>query len=140
MAALTQDLDTQRRDGYTRSLPVAANAVLFAGAIACLNASDLLTPGVTGLNLRAVGRVNATTRGTAVAGEVYCEVDRGIFKFNNSSAADLIALRDVGLTCYIVDDNTVAKTTATNTRSIAGRIFDVDATGVWVEIGKIGTA
>ncbi len=59
---------------------------------------------------------------------------RGCFRFANSAAADLIALADIGADCYVVDDQTVAKTSASNTRSIAGKVRDVDAAGVWVEI------
>jgi hypothetical protein len=40
----------------------------------------------------------------------------------------------IGNDCYIVDDQTVAKTNGTATRSIAGKIRAVDAQGVWVEI------
>jgi hypothetical protein len=42
-------------------------------------------------------------------------------------------LADVGKQCYLVDDQTVAKTDGTNTRSPAGFVRDVDADGVWVE-------
>lgn len=42
---------------------------------------------------------------------------------------------DIGSDCYIVDDQTVAKTNGTNTRSVAGKIMDVDAQGVWVRSG-----
>ena len=61
-------------------------------------------------------------------------VRRGVFQFQNSSAGDLIALANLGADCYIVDDQTVALTNGTNTRSVAGKIRDVDAGGVWVEI------
>ena len=42
----------------------------------------------------------------------------------------------MGSDCYIVDDQTVAKTNGTNTRSVAGKIIAVDADGVWVKIGQ----
>ena len=54
------------------------------------------------------------------------------FKFANL-AADLVTQADIGKTCYIADDQTVAKTNGTNTRSVAGKVFDVDADGVWVD-------
>ena len=38
-------------------------------------------------------------------------------------------------TAYIVDDQTVAKTNGSSTRSAAGTIVDVDAQGVWVRVG-----
>ena len=49
---------------------------------------------------------------------------------------DLIAQADAGSDCYIVDDQTVAKTSGTNTRSRAGIVLAVDADGgVWVQVG-----
>jgi hypothetical protein len=48
----------------------------------------------------------------------------------------LITRAEIGDDCYIVDDSTVAKTNpGGNTRSVAGKIVDVDAKGVWVRIG-----
>jgi hypothetical protein len=56
--------------------------------------------------------------------------------FQNSTAGDLIAQADVGTDCYIVDDQTVAKTSGTNTRSVAGKVQEVDAAlGVRVKVG-----
>ena len=40
---------------------------------------------------------------------------------------------DLGKTCYIVDDETVAKTDGTATRSAAGKVVGLDSDGVWVE-------
>ena len=51
----------------------------------------------------------------------------------NSAAADQITAADIGNDCYGVDDQTVAKTNGANTRSVAGKIYDVDAQGVWVK-------
>jgi len=62
-------------------------------------------------------------------------VRTGVFRFANSAGADEIALADVGADAWIVDDQTVAKTDGTASRSKAGRIMDVDAHGVWVSIG-----
>jgi hypothetical protein len=60
---------------------------------------------------------------------------RGCFQFANSAAADLIAKSDIGATCYIADDQTVAKTDNSAARKAAGKVIDVDAGGVWVEVG-----
>ena len=40
---------------------------------------------------------------------------------------------DLGKSCYIVDDQTVAKTSGGATRSLAGKVVGVDVDGVWVE-------
>jgi hypothetical protein len=44
-------------------------------------------------------------------------------------------LAEVGAVCYLVDDETVAKTSGTNTRSRAGYVVDVETAGVWVLMG-----
>jgi hypothetical protein len=51
----------------------------------------------------------------------------------NSAAADLIAKADIGASCYVVDDQTVAKTNGGGARPRAGKVFDVDEYGVWVD-------
>jgi hypothetical protein len=58
---------------------------------------------------------------------------KGVFRFKNSGA-DPIDRSHIEGTAYIVDDETVAATNGTNTRSAAGKIVDLDAAGVWVEI------
>jgi len=67
------------------------------------------------------------------------EFREGVFRYANSAAADLIATADIGAVCYIVDDQTVAKTNGTNTRSPAGAVVDVDAIGVWVRFDEVLT-
>jgi hypothetical protein len=135
MAALTADRNTPSRAGKDFSFPVAATTKIYAGAIVCVNASSLATKGVTGTGLKTVGVAQALADNSAgLASAINVDVRRGVFRFANSSAGDAIALADVGATCYVVDDQTVAKTDGTGTRSAAGTIRSVDADGVWVEI------
>lgn len=68
------------------------------------------------------------------AGAKGVDFSLGSFRFENSAAADAITLADIGSVAYAVDDQTVARTSATNTRSPAGVIDDVDEYGVWVRI------
>lgn len=133
MAALTADRDTPRRDARDFDLPMAANAEIFAGAIVCLNSSNVAVKGSTATGLKAVGRAETYAKNGAVAGATLVKVRRGTFRFNNSASGDAIALGDYGATVYIVDDNTVAKTDGSGTRSAAGVVRSVDALGVWVE-------
>lgn len=133
--ALTKDRNTPRRDGKQFNDPVAANAKIFAGSLVCLDASGNAVPGSTSTTLKARGLAQDQADNTGgAAGDLRIETRRGIFQFANSAAADQIARADIGAQCYIVDDQTVAKTSATNTRSVAGVIRDVDSAGVWVEI------
>lgn len=133
MAALTQARSTPERIGDVFGHPVKASTTIHQGSLVVLDAG-YAAPGRTALNLIAIGRAEESV--TAVsAGDASARVKRGVFKFANSASADLIAQADVGADCYIVDDQTVAKTNGSSTRSRAGKIVAVDADGVWVQIG-----
>ena len=135
MTALTKDRNTVRRDGVQFSDPVAATTRIFAGSLVCLNASGYAVPGATSTTLKARGVAQEQVDNSAgAAGDLAIETRRGVFPFANSTSTDEITRADIGATAYIVDDQTVAKTSATNTRSVAGVIRDVDSNGVWVEI------
>lgn len=135
MTALTQDRNTPRRDGVQFNDPVAASTRIFAGSLVCLNAAGNAVPGSTSTTLtaRGVAQEHVDNRDGA-AGARRIETRRGTFPFANSADTDEITRADIGAVAYIVDDQTVAKTHATNTRSEAGVIADVDDAGVWVTI------
>ena len=53
-----------------------------------------------------------------------------------NTGADLITQANVGSDCYIVDNQTVAATSGTGTRSRAGKVYAIDPSGtVWVQVG-----
>lgn len=135
MTALTQDRNTLRRDGLQFSDPVAASTRIYAGSLVCLNAAGNAVPGSTSdaLKARGVAQEHVDNRDGG-AGALRIETRRGTFQFANSAGADEITRADIGAVAYIVDDQTVAKTDATDTRSEAGIIADVDDAGVWVTI------
>ncbi len=131
--ALSTDRNTPMRDGRICSLPVAASAKIYAGALVARDANGDATPGATATGLLGIGRAEARADNSAgSAGDISVEVRTGVFRFDNSAGADQVTRADIGADCYIVDDATVAKTDGTGTRSVAGRVFDVDADGVWV--------
>ncbi|ACB34510.1 conserved hypothetical protein [Leptothrix cholodnii SP-6] len=134
MTATTTDRNTKARSGRQRVFGLAAAAVIPAGVIACLNAAGELVNGATSTTLKCVGvSMGNYNNATGAAGAVKGEVQNGVYgPFANSASTDLIALADVGSTCFIVDNQTVAKTNGTSTRSAAGVVFDVDTDGVWV--------
>ncbi len=134
MTALSADRNTPRRQGVELlELPAAAAKVFHAGALAALDAAGNATPGATATTLRGLGRVEAAVDNSAgAAGAKTVTIRRGCYRWANSAAGDAIAAADVGNNAYIVDDQTVAKTNGSSTRSVAGRITDVDADGVWV--------
>lgn len=134
MAALAKDRDTKERSGSKLSLPVAASVTCYAGGLAARDGNGRATPGATATTLRGVGRFAQQVTNGAVAGAVNVEIEKGIFRFDNSTSTDAITQANIGADCYIVDDQTVALTNGTNTRSVAGTIFDVDSQGVWVDM------
>lgn len=131
---LTSDRNTVRRDGVDFEYPVKAAAKIYAGSIACIStANGFAITGATATTLKAVGVAQELADNTAGAdGAIRVKVRRGVFRFANSASTDLITLADVGADCYVVDDQTVAKTSNTNARSVAGKVEDVDSSGVWV--------
>lgn len=138
MAALSADRNTPIRTAEDFEFPVAASTLIYAGSLVCINASGLATKGAVATTLKAVGiateRADNSAGAPGAAGAIRVKVRRGCFRFANSTAGDLIALADIGADCFIVDDQTVAKTNGGSTRSVAGKIRDVDADGVWVQI------
>lgn len=133
MAALTGNRSTPARDGKTFAIAAAAGVHAFAGALIALNAAGEATPGETALNLTGFGRaVREVDNTNGASGAAKVEIEKGCFRFENSTAADAISAAEIGETAFIVDDQTVAKTDGGGTRSPAGVIADVDSAGVWI--------
>lgn len=135
MTAITTERDTQRRLGAQGAYPVLAATKVLAGTLVALTAAGYAQGGATATTLKAVGVADLTADNTAGAsGDIKVETRRdGWFRFANSAAGDLITIADISNSCYIVDNQTVAKTDGAGTRSVAGKIRDVDAAGVWIE-------
>lgn len=138
MAALTEDRNTHRRDGDYIYMGVAAAKTIYAGSLVARDASGYATPGAVATTLLGQGRAEEQIDNSAgIDGALSVQVRKGVFKFGNSAAADAITIAEIGDYCYIVDDQTVAKTDGSGTRSTAGRIYQVDSDGVWVEFNHI---
>jgi len=135
MTAIATERDTQRRLGGQVAYPVLASTKVLAGTLVVLTAAGYAQGGAVATTLKAVGVANDTADNTAGAsGDIKVTVRRdGWFRFANSAAGDLITIADIGSSCYILDNQTVAKTDGTAARSVAGKVRDVDATGVWIE-------
>jgi hypothetical protein len=135
MAALTADRNTPKKDARLLGFPIAANAKIFAGALIAANATGFAAPGSTATTLTALGRAESSVDNTGGAdGAKTIQVTRqDAFKYANL-ATDLVTQAEIGKNCYIVDDQTVAKTNGTSTRSVAGKVLGVEADGVWVFI------
>jgi hypothetical protein len=135
MTALTQDRATESRLGDFVNDPVAAGKLIYAGSLVVLSATGYAEPGITATTVTARGRAEEQADNTGGAdGAITIKVRRGIFKFAND-AGDAVTRAMIGDDAYIVDDQTVAGTSGTNTRSVAGTIIDLDSDGVWVQVG-----
>lgn len=133
---LTADRNTVRREGEDFEFPVKGATKIYAGSIVAIDsANGYATKGAASTTLKAVGVAQALADNSGGAdGAINVKVRRGVYRFANSSAGDAITLAELNSDCYIVDDQTVAKTNGSGTRSVAGKVRDVDAAGVWVEI------
>src|SRR5689334_8351895 len=112
MPALAADRSTPRMDGPSRLLSYGAKGAtkVYAGALVVL-AAGLAKGGAAATGLVAVGRADRYVDNSAGAdGDLQVPVQTGIFRFDNSSAGDAIAIGDISADCYVVDDHTVAKT------------------------------
>ena len=133
--ALSADRQIKRREAVSFNDPVAANTKIYLGALVCTNSAGNAVPGSTSTTLKARGvATEQVDNSTGAAGDKSVSTRTGCYPFKNSAAGDQITRADIGNDCYIVDDETVAKTSGSSTRSIAGKIKDVDSAGVWVNI------
>lgn len=135
--AVDQTLDVQLKQ----------SAVVFNGGVV-VRTGGYGRAGFTGLGLVAIGFAdfegawpsvtgNASVDGGVLSnGKSAIRVRQGLGRLNNSTSTDQIAAADIGKLCFLVDDQTVAKTDGGGTRSIAGVIEEVDSQGVWVSIGE----
>ena len=99
-----------------------------------MNATGYLVPGSEATTLTYIGRADAHVDNSDGAdGDETCLVRRNkAFLFKNDDA-DPVDQSLVGQPCYILDDETVAGTDGTGTRSESGTVLAVESAGVWVE-------
>lgn len=138
MTATTIDRPTKFREGRILSLPVAATTKIPAGVIVGVTTSGWAVNGAATATNRTAGVARAMADNSGGAnGDVKVEVRRGVWgPFANSSAGDQITAADVLANCYVVDNQTVAKTDGSASRPVAGKVIEVDAAGgVWVDFG-----
>jgi diaminopimelate epimerase len=132
MAALTADRNTPHRDGTVFHDTVAADAVIFTGALCALDAGGDAVPATSGGNAaRGVAHHAADNTGGA-DGDIRVELRRGVYRFDNGAGGAALARADIGAVAYVVDDQTVGKTGT----AVAGVMVDIDDVGVWVDVGR----
>ncbi len=142
MAALTAEKDVlELASGFSQRMEdfgsgTFLSQAVYKGALMVYDPSaQTIEPGGVDTDLIALGRAEESATTAEIAAGKKPKIRSGIFAFENSSAGDAIANTDAGVTCYIVDDQTVAKTNGTNTRSAAGKIVKVAGGKVYVAVG-----
>ena len=131
---LTQDRMTAHRDGEVMPFAIGAGEEIFLGAQVTVNASGYLVPGAEATTLTYIGRAERHVDNTdgADGDETVLVRRKKAFLWKNSDA-DPVDQSMVGQPCYILDDETVAGTDGTGTRSESGTVLAVESAGVWVE-------
>lgn len=137
MSALTGPRNTQTMGAggvpVKTFYPVLTGVTIYEGSIVVIDSSGYAKPGVTGTGLVCVGIALGTVVNSGASGSVSVEIQQGVSCVGNGST---ITKSSVGALCYVVDDQTVS-TTASG-KSIAGTIYLVETSGVWVYMGLIG--
>jgi len=106
LTALTANYDAERKDGILVAYKVAADAVIFKGALVCLNADGYLIPAADAAGLKFAGvAYEKGDNADGDAGDVTVRVWKdGSFRVAKAAAAQA----DLGAAAYCLDDNTVA--------------------------------
>ncbi len=128
MSALTEDRGTLKKIPRLRTLEAAGT--IYAGALVAVNGDGKAVAASDASGLTVIGCAqNAAAVGENVTAEAGC------FAYEGSG----ITNADIGKTAYVSDDQTVSLGAGTNS-VVAGVVYDVDAEGVWIVIGKISAA
>ena len=128
---LSNDRNTPRREGEMLSDPVAAAGVIYAGSLVVLGATGYAEAASTATGLKARGIAQQYVNNEGADGAEKIVTRRGVHRLGNDGSINRTHITG---TAYIVDDETVAATDGTSTRSAAGTIIDVDDDGVWVDL------
>lgn len=120
---------------------LAASTRVYQGSMVALNQAGNLVPASADASLHVVGvSEEEVDNSSGSAGDLSCTPRRGPFYFSNSSSTDAITDADIGRPCFVVDDNTVARTSNGGARPVAGIVEGVDGFGVAVSVGMPGVA
>lgn len=130
-----EDRTTPMMDGELIVVPVAAGARIFAGSIVCADKNGFAVPGSAAADLTYLGRAEEQVDNASGAnGDMAIPVRRKkAFLFGNSSGSDEITQSELGKTCFIEDDETVARSDGNGSRPACGIVLGIEDSGVWVE-------
>lgn len=115
-------------------IPVAAAKTIHQGGLVAVNTAGYAVPASASSSLKIVGVAAQTVdNSSGNAGDKTVNVERGTFRLANSATTDALTDADLFRDCYVVDDQTVARTSSSGTRPVAGRVVNVGSDGVWIE-------
>lgn len=127
--------------------PVEAATSIYLGTLVCVDSASAhpgdFVAGSTATTLTCMGiaqgtTINTTAAGFGAAGALSVSALSCIAKLGNSASTDQVTQALVGQNCYIVDNQTVAATSGSSTRSVAGKVMFIDADGSpWVLVGVL---
>lgn len=133
MTAIVDDRDTAFRGGQVSYYPMAATKI-YKGTMVVFS-GGYVAPATKTTGVMCVGIASETVDNSdGNAGDKSIKVMRGVAKMTNDTGTAVV-IGDVGKQCYALDNQTV--TMDATGASVAGRVFDVDASGVWVEFSII---
>lgn len=138
MTALAKDFDTKAKADnrwvIAGGFPVAASQLLYQGALVGIDASGNLAEvtAANGLHVAGASR-KRYDNSTGAAGDVIAEIEYGVHRFTNAAAGNALTQADVGKPCFVYDDNTVGKFSAT-AGGVAGVLEEIEGSFVYVDM------
>ncbi len=138
MTALTKKRVSREVSLTHVELPAAASTKYYQGGVVGwdLAANGILKKAAPLTNFRAIGTVVEDKELGAGGGTILVKLFREVkaYWFANDAGGEAVVANDLGQLCYWRDDQTVGRDDDTNTLSVAGRVWRVDAVrGVLVE-------
>lgn len=140
MAALTGTRNTTRLGGFgpivsQNEYPVAAGVICYQGAMLSFKAG-VVRPAITETGAQGVGECERfVDNSLGAAGAKVVIAREGAWGYVNSPD-DGDRVDTIGVDCYMVDDQTVAKTNGGATRSVAGKVVKLDGDVVYVDLRR----
>lgn len=129
------DRNTAWRNGDIVAVPVAAATMIYGGHMVAANAAGLAVPATATAALTILGVSDDYADNTAgAAAATLVNVRRHKAWLLANLAGDAVTQADVGKTCYVADSITVARTSNSAARPVAGTVIAIESDGVWVEI------
>lgn len=126
MSAQDSGRDPEESGSKRFSDPVKAGVTCHRGALIMVDSSGYAKPGITATGLKPRGVCQEKADNVdGDDGDINVTTHSGVFAFENSDGGDEITAADLNAVCYCVNDQTVAKTSNSATRSPAGRVVRV---------------